>query len=387
MGPDTPGAAERASRLSPRRAEQRLAAFEDARRSLRRQLARESHPALRLDLQAMITASRWEIDVLRCEAALMLPYHHPAGICFEGIRSLASDPGSTDPAPAMLRRLRLYAGLEEVARPLAEQAEIAVRAGLGERALLPPCRAAVERDLASSGRLTDGIRRLLEEHRAAGRGEPWRLLRRQLAGYAAFVRREVLPRCRDDFRLPSELYSAKLRACGVEMRQAELASRARVALREIRRQLAAEARRLARQRRWRRDDFPAVLRRLTRERLAGGKLLHHYRVRLHELEKLIAGTDLVTLPRRRLAIRLASEAETVAFPCPHFRWPRLFRTRAESARHALQLACRLKAPTPGPGSQDRRPGGTRTRLRRPLARHLRDLGPGARAIRRTRASD
>ncbi len=95
------------------------------------------------------------------------------------------------------------------------------------------------------------------------------MLGRQLAAHAAFVRRQVLPRCRADFRLPAELYAAQLRAAGVEMRQEELASRARVALRETRRQLEVEARRLARERGWRFEGFADVLDRLTRVRLDG----------------------------------------------------------------------------------------------------------------------
>ncbi len=53
----------------------------------------------------MIAGVGWELDTLRLEAALMLPYVHPAQICFDGIQALADAPPDERGA-LMLRRLR-----------------------------------------------------------------------------------------------------------------------------------------------------------------------------------------------------------------------------------------------------------------------------------------
>lgn len=342
-----PGAADRISELPPRWQDRRAEAYGDAVRFLGRQLEAEPHPRARLEIEALLTALGSEIELLQVEAALLLPYCDPAQICFEGMRSLLSDPGAVAGAQAR-RRLRLYAGLEGGAPPLAEQIEIAVRAALGERGRVGPIRAVVERDLAQAAQLLAGIRRWLEELAVPGCEEACELLRRQLAAYARFARAEILPRCRHDFRQPSELYAAGLRAHGVDMPEDELASRARVAFRETRRQLAEDARRLARRRGWSCDGVRGVLNRLAGARTAdaqtadarttAARIVLCLRARLRDLEDLIARIDLVTLPRQRLRIRSATAAEARVMPCPHFRWPRLFGERCHLGDFIVPVA-------------------------------------------------
>ncbi len=61
-------------------------------------------------------------------------------------------------------------------------------------------------------------------------------------------------------------------------------------------------------------------------------------MRLSEVHELIADADLVTLPRRQLEIRLASEAESAVLPLIHFRWPRLFGRRRDLGELILPRA-------------------------------------------------
>ncbi len=149
-----PGAAERTSRLSPSWTEQRIAAWADAERTLGRQLRKERHPALRLDLEAMKTATRWELDVLRLEAALMLPISHPAQICFEGIRALVDEPEQGGASPALTTAIKRPASTKQRRRrwsPIRDATLKVLRNRPGQKLTVAQIRTAIRKDLNRRG--------------------------------------------------------------------------------------------------------------------------------------------------------------------------------------------------------------------------------------------
>ncbi len=339
-----PGIAEETTRLSPDGPRERIVAYQRTIRNLGEHRTGESHAAVRLDLEAMITHLRWEVDLMRLEARCLLPYVNLAQLVFSGFLSLVTSGTSSCPAAAVHRRLRRYAGLEDGYEPLARQAEALIRSGLRRGDLLGPWRESLLQDLRNGPRLLAAVRELIEERRRSG-GAPWAqgtgtakaydTLQQQLADYHDFLRHEVLPRCRDEFRLPVELYAAQLLRHGVELPAEELSRRAEAAFEERRRQLDELATHLARERGWPPEPFPAVLRRLERERLAPESLLDHFRRRHRQLERLIAKADFATLPRRLPRIRLASQAESTVLPFAHLRWPPSFDPRCGAGELVL----------------------------------------------------
>ena len=79
---------------------------------------------------------------------------------------------------------------------------------------------------------------LFKKYGVAGYEEPYARLKEQLAAYDGFVRKEILPRARTDFRLPPELYAYRLEQVGVDMPVEELVGRAHVAFKEIQSEMA-----------------------------------------------------------------------------------------------------------------------------------------------------
>ena len=73
-------------------------------------------------------------------------------------------------------------------------------------------------------------------------------MHKQLEAYLQFVRSEVLPRARDDFRLPPELYAFSLLQVGVDIPPDELARRAHKAFTEIQGEMQKVARKIAQER-------------------------------------------------------------------------------------------------------------------------------------------
>ncbi len=325
-----PGVADQITRLTPERPRERIAAYRQVIRAFGEHRDREKHATVRVDLEAMIMLLTWEADLLGLESESLVPYVDLAQEIFSGFLSLLTAAAPGRRAAAVRRRLRRYAGLEAGYTPLARQAEALIRLSLRRGAAgrgdtpLGPYRQAVLEGLRNGPKLLAAVAGLLEEHRITGTEQAFSHLRGQLTTYDAFLRRELLPRCRDDFRLPGDLYAARLLQHGVELPAAELSLRAEAAFEQLRRQLNETARRLARRRGWSDQTFPAVLRRLERRRIAPEAILGHYRRRHRQIEERVASMDLVTLPRRRHLVRFAGEAERAIVPFPHLRWPPFF---------------------------------------------------------------
>jgi hypothetical protein len=304
---------------------------------LRRRREAERHPAIRQDLGILIDLVERDLELTRTEDGLMLPYFDIAEQIFRGIRALLEEQVPPERRAAALVRLRRYVGLEEGYTPLAKQAQAFIRARFDEPDLLGPFREEVESDLARAPRLIEGIGRLFEEFGIAGYEKPLAALQVQLSGYHEFVRQEVLPRSRDDFRLPPELYAMTLKDLGVDMPVTELRNRAKTAFKEIQNEMQALAILVAAERGLESVDYRDVLRDLQREQLVGEEILEHYRQRIEEVEALIEKHQVVTLPSREMRLRIASEAESAMIQAATIRWPQLLGEAAEVGEIILPL--------------------------------------------------
>ena len=315
---------------------QETAATREVLAILMERRASETHPAIAQDLDIMIAAGERDLAEAQLEDDLLLPYFNLHEAVFQGLRGLLDDQVPAERRPAGLVRLERYAGLDEGYTPLSEQAEAFIRARFDDD-LLGPFREEVEKDLANASRYVEGIEGLFQKYDIEGYETPLEKLRTQLASYEAFLREEVLPRCREDFRLPPELYAMSLVNRGVNIPVEELASRAKVAFREIQNEMQVLAALVAAEKGYESTDYRDVIRELKREQLVGEAILSHYRERIDDLEKLIDEADVVTLPEREMRIRLASEAESASIPAPHMRPPRLIGNTGEMGEFVLPL--------------------------------------------------
>jgi hypothetical protein len=203
--------------------------------------------------------------------------------------------------------------------------------------LLGPYRGEVEQGLARAPRLIEGIRELFEAYEISGYEEAYAALVEQLAAYHEFVRRDVLPRCRDDYRLPPELYALQLRDLGVDMPVDELMSRAKVGFKEIQNEMLVLAALVAEARDLPSADYRDVIRELKKDQLVGDAMLKHYTKRIEQVEAIIARERVVTLPEREMRLRVASEAEAAIIQAATIRWPQLLGEAAEVGEIILPL--------------------------------------------------
>jgi uncharacterized protein (DUF885 family) len=221
--------------------------------------------------------------------------------------------------------------MEEGYRPVVGLAQERLREKLPQQQLLGPFRNRVEQDLANGKLFVEGIGPLFAKYKIDGYQEALTRWKEQSAAWQEFARKEVLLRCRTDFRLPPELYRLNLENAGVDLPPEELAKKARAAFTEIQQQMQDLAKG-----RWAKD-YREVIRELKKDQLVGDAILAHYRKRLAEIEAIVRRENLVTLPERQARIRIATPAESAAGPAPNMRPPRLVGNTGEMGEFVLPL--------------------------------------------------
>lgn len=320
------------------------AAYRELLAGLARRLDAETDPLVRQDLHILIQGTERRLRASELDQAHLLPYLDVPGLVFYGLESLLDEQVAPARRGAALVRLRKYTGMEPGVTPVVELAMAHMREAFARPGLLGPARDELLRDLDSIPFFLDGLGALFDKHGIAGYQEPMVRLKQQLGAYEAFVRAELLPRARTDFRLPPALYAFALEDFGIDIPPAELAAQARVAFDQIQGEMQTIATELARQRGWPDADYRAVIRRLKQEQLVGEAILPHYQDVLARIEDIIRREDLVTMPARPVIIRLATEAESAQQPAPNMRGPRLLNNQGERGEFLLPLGIPARDP-------------------------------------------
>ena len=312
-----------------------IEALETAITELRTRVGEESDSRVLLDLEILIESAERTIRRIRLDRRHLLPYFNLPQVVFQGVRSLLNEQSSPEQRAAAAVRLRRYAGLEDGFTPIFEQAEALIRSRLSDFDLIGPYLGELERNLTNSGDYIDGIRDVLATFEVAGADTAVQVLEEHVRDYNEFLGTELQPRARDGFRLPPEIYALLLEDMGVDMPVDELVSRAQVSFREIQNEMQVIASLVAREHDLESPGYRDVIRHLKDDQLVGEQILTTYSARIAELEKLIELHAVVSLPQRKMKIRLASEAESAAIPSPFMLPPRLIGNTGELGEFVL----------------------------------------------------
>jgi uncharacterized protein (DUF885 family) len=175
-----------------------------------------------------------------------------------------------------------------------------------------------------------GIEEVLAGTDLQGWEETYATLAGQLREYNDWVRAQILPRSRDDYRLPADLYEDALHNWGVDASPTDLIEQATKGYMDIRGEMEALAPLIAAEKGYDTNDYREVIALLKRDgAIDGDKLLDHYNAVLRDIEEIIVREKLVTLPDRDAGIRIATAAETAVQPAPHLQPPRLIGNTGE----------------------------------------------------------
>jgi uncharacterized protein (DUF885 family) len=313
------------------------AAIGGAREGLKAKLAEEKDPQVRQDLEIMIEAATLQIDTSLLNDKYLLPYNNVGQTIFFGEFNLLQDQVDAKRRPSALTRLNRYTGLERGYAPVTKQAEAQFEHALANKALLGPYKGQVEQDLANTKSYVDGIRKLYAKYKIRGADKALDALESQLKDYDAWIRSTVLPRARDDFKLPPELYADNLKNVGLEISPDELIAKAELTYAEIRNQLQALAPLVAKEHHLESTDYRDVIRALKKDTIPRDQLESTYHDVIAKIEDIIRREHIVTLPERPMLMRVASEAETAAQPAPHMDPPPLIGNKGERGTFVLTL--------------------------------------------------
>jgi hypothetical protein len=317
--------------------ERRRADLRSVERELEDRHAKEQDVLVRQDLEILIEAAKRDIRASEVSGKTFLPYTDVPAVVFFGVKSLLDDQIAPERRPAALVRLLKYTGMTQGYTPLVDQAERRFREKTKVPGLLGPSRLAVEKNLDDADTYVNGISLLLEKYKIAGYQPAFAKLKRQLAAYNDFVRTEVLPVSRSDFRLPPAVYALRLESYGVDYSPAELEIMAHRSFTEIQAQMRDLAVKVAKERGFSGTDYRSVVRELKKEQLKPDEVLPHYQRRLAEIEDILRTRSLITLPERPAIIKLATAAETAQQPAPHMVPPPLLNNHGERGVFVLPL--------------------------------------------------
>ncbi len=330
------GLDDQVSQFPPDQREQQKADARAALEQLQKAFASEKDPLVKQDLQIMITSTQLDLRGQELDEKYEMPYFNVDEVVFSGLRALLDDQVPENRRKLALVRLRKYAGMEPGYTPITEQAR-ARTIEWRKPGQIGPARVEVETDLARADFFIDGIPKLFEKYKIDGYQEAFAKLKQQLTEYNAWVKQEVLPKSRTDFRLPPEEYAFSLQQFGVDIPPEQLAAMAHKAFTEYQQEMQEIAAKIAKERGWKSSDYRDVIHELKKDQLVGEAILPQYEQTLKNIEDIIRREKLVTLPDRTARIRLASAAETAQQPAAHMDPPPLLNNTGQQGTFVLPL--------------------------------------------------
>jgi hypothetical protein len=289
------------------------------------------------DLQIMIDRVQLDFKQQDYARAHEVPYLNASGAVFGGLHILRDEQPPADRRPAAVMRIREYAGLEPGYKPLTEILKQRVTEQMAKPGVVYPAKVEIETEMGRNSNYVEGIASLMEKYKLTGWQEPYARLEKQLADYDAWVRTELLPKARTDFRLPPAEYALNLESYGIDIPPEQVAAMAHQAFIEIQGEMKGIAAKIAKQRNLPSSDYRDVMRELKKKQLVGDAILPFYEDRLTQIEKIIVEQKIVTLPDRPAKIRIATAAETAQQPAPHMQPPPFLHNTGQKGVFVLPL--------------------------------------------------
>jgi hypothetical protein len=303
-------------------------------KSLKQKLAQEKNAALRIDLEILLKVGQRQLRSYTLDEKYRVPYIDLSKAILDSLKStLNESPSTAKQQTMMLAKLKQYAGVEPgktarqsvggvrplegtVEGALTSSVEQAILAQLQKPEVAFPSQEQLKRDLKNNASQVYEIDTFLAQQNVPDYKQAYAKLKTQLFDYETFIRRQVLTKSEKNFPLPTELYTLKLEEQGIETPIEEVIQQAHTAFLQVQQQMAAIAPQIARQRGFKAADYRDVIRELKKEHLSPKQTLRLYQSRAKDLETIIQREDLVTLPKDKLKIRLATAKENENFPVP-----------------------------------------------------------------------
>jgi len=322
---------------------------EIALEKIKAQQAIETDKDVQLDLEILRKAVELAFRAEDYRLQHLVPFFNPSLGVYAGIHGLLDDQVAPERRPDAVERLRKYAGVEPSYTPYTELLKQRLVEQMAKPGVVFPAKDQIETELGRNSNYVDEIPRLFGKYHLIGWEESYGRLKAELAGYDAWVRENILPKARTDFRLPPEEYALAFEAYGIDISPDRIANMAHAAFVSDQAQMASLAAQVAKEKGLPSADYRSVITDLKKQQITGEAILPFYQKRLHEIEQIIESRKLATLPSRPAIIRLASAAESAEQPAPHMNAPALVNNTGQRGEFVLPL----NIPSASGGTEDK----------------------------------
>ena len=178
---------------------------------------RETDKRVQEDLQILHKA--FDLQFRQQDYSLQheLPFYNASQIIFQGLRTLLDDQVTPERRAAAVVRLRKYTGLEPGFHPTTELLKQRGLEQIAKPGVLYPSKDQLETEIGRNSSYVSGIADLFKKYKLSGWEPGYAKLKEQLAAYDAWVREDILPKARTDFRLPREKYALAFEGFGFDL--------------------------------------------------------------------------------------------------------------------------------------------------------------------------
>jgi uncharacterized protein DUF885 len=175
-----------------------------------------------------------------------VPFLNASAEVFEGLHVLLDDQVAPERRGAALSRLRRYAGVESGYEPYTEVLKQREREQIAKPGVIYPSRTELETELGRNSNYIEGIAALLGKYGLKDWESAYQKLKSELSDYDTWMRENILPKARSDYRLPAEKYALAFEEYGIDLPPPQIASMAHAAFSQYQSEMAPLAAQVAR---------------------------------------------------------------------------------------------------------------------------------------------
>ena len=278
---------------------------------------KETNLAIKQDLDILINQAELGFRKEDFELNKKVSFLNATGAVFSGLQILLDDQTPAGRRNAAVARLDKYAGLQNGYEPLTAIYKDRTLKQMSKPGMIYASKQAMEVALSRNASMVSGIAELFKKYKLTGWEHGYETIKKQLETYDAWVKENVLPKGRTDFRLPPEEYQLALEGFGIDIPPVQIAAMAHALFTDIQNQMKPIAEQVAKKYKLSSADYRDVIAFLKKDQIIGDSIMPVYQRHLADIEAIVREHHLVTLPNRPAIIRLATEAETAQQPAPH----------------------------------------------------------------------
>jgi hypothetical protein len=286
---------------------------------LEQKLFQEKDPKLRLDLEILLKFGRRRLQSYRLDDKYQVPYLDLSKAILDDFKATLDEVKfPSQQQQTILTKLKQYSGLKPGTIALTSSLKQAIDTQLQKSEVALPRKDQLEKDLKNNASQVFEILTFLRQQEVPDYQEAYAELKTQLYDYETFIRREILTKTEKNFRLPAEFYAFKLEQQGIEIPVEQLIQQAHIYFAQIQQQIEEIAQKIATKRRLKILSYRDVIQVLKQEQLSAKDTLNQYQKRYQDLETIIKQENLLTLPKNKLNIRLATVQEKKEYIFPFY---------------------------------------------------------------------